>query len=231
MKKALLTIDDYPSKNTPAIVDYLCEKGIQVIFFAWGENVKNHPEEALYGLRRGMIIGNHSFSHPHFSELSLEEGIREIEACEDVLNDLYEKAGVKRTYRPFRFPYGDKGGVHKEQLQAYLKEHGFDKVKDTDILYPFWKEQGLDRDIDTLWTYDFEEYNIRPGSGFTKEDAWRKMKDPKPAEGAALIEEGCRHILLTHAHDETDAMYPGYYREFVEYMLDNGVEFLKPEFL
>ena len=40
MNSALLTIDDIASKNTPAIVDYLKEKGIKPIFFATGENVE-----------------------------------------------------------------------------------------------------------------------------------------------------------------------------------------------
>ena len=34
MNTALLTVDDIASKNTPAIVDYLKEKGIQPIYFA-----------------------------------------------------------------------------------------------------------------------------------------------------------------------------------------------------
>ncbi len=229
--KALLTIDDYPSKNTPAIVDYLNEKGIKIIFFAVGKYIQEYPENAIYGLQHGMIVGNHSFSHPHFSELSLEECIKEIEENERILNDLYQKAGVERKYRPFRFPYGDKGGSNKEALQKYLADHGFDKVSDLRIQYPFWKAQGLDKDIDTLWTYDFEEYSIRPGSGFTKEDCWNKIKDPHPPYGAALIEEGCQHILLTHAHDETDELYPGYYREFVDFMLERGMEFVEPEFI
>ena len=109
MIKALLTIDDIASKNTPEIVDYLVEKGIKVIMFAWGENVEKYPEEAEYALKKGMIVGNHSYSHPAFSTLSMEESVKEIEACEELLDQLYQSAGVKRDYRPFRFPFGDKG--------------------------------------------------------------------------------------------------------------------------
>ena len=43
---ALLTIDDIASKNTPAIVDYLNEKGIRAIMFAVGKNLRKYPEEA-----------------------------------------------------------------------------------------------------------------------------------------------------------------------------------------
>ena len=56
MNTALLTVDDIASKNTPAIVDYLKEKGIQPIFLAIGQNVEKHYDEALYVLKNGMIV-------------------------------------------------------------------------------------------------------------------------------------------------------------------------------
>ena len=69
---------------------------------------------------------------------------------EEVLDRFYEQAGVERRFRPFRFPYGDKGGDNKELLQDFLKENAFDKVKDTELGYPWWSERGLDKDIDTF---------------------------------------------------------------------------------
>ncbi|MCR4702477.1 MAG: polysaccharide deacetylase family protein [Saccharofermentans sp.] len=231
MIKALLTIDDVSSKNTPAIVDYLCEKNIQAIMFMVGQWAENYPDQLVYALKHGMIVGNHSYTHPHFSELSFEECKEEIEKNEELLNSFYEKAGVERKYRPFRFPYGDKGGSNKDLLQVYLKENGFDKVDDTKLQYPWWKERGLDKDIDTFWTFDFMEYCIRPGSGFTLENVMGRIYDTSPEDGAALLKDGSIHILLTHAHDETDEMLPGYYRIFIEELLKNGVEFIKPEFI
>ena len=231
MIRALLTIDDISSKNTPAIVDYLEEKGIRAIMFAWGQRIEAHPEEAIYALQHGMIVGNHSYSHPHFSELSAEEGIEEIEHCEALLNKLYKDAGVERKYRPFRFPYGDKGGDNKELLQEYLKKEGFDKVKDTELAYSWWHEQGLDEDIDTFWSFDFAEYNIREGSGFSESDVMKRIHDMEPESGAALLKDGSSHILLLHAHDETEELVPEYYKHFIECLLENGVCFVKPEFI
>lgn len=230
MNSALLTIDDFSSKNTPAIVDYLKEKGIKVIFFAAGQNVERFYEEALYAVRNGMIVGNHSYSHPAFSSLSMEECIGEIEKCESVLDKLYQDSGVERVFRPFRFPYGDKGGDNKEALQKYLKEKGFHKVDDTQITYPWWKENNLHTDIDTYWTFDFEEYNMHLNPDFTKESVWERMHDPDPEYGAALFGENNRHILLLHAHDETEEMLPEYYKLFIEHLLENGLTFDEPEF-
>ena len=231
MIKAILTIDDVASKNTPAIVDYLTEKKIPAILFAYGRNLARYPEYGVYALSHGLILGNHSYTHPHFSEISLEEGIQEIERCENLLNDVYRQAGIRRRHRPFRFPYGDKGGANQAALQQYLREQGFSKVRDTQISYPWWKEQGLDRDIDTLWTFDFAEYQIRPNSGFTMDDVMKRICDPAPKNGAPLLAENSRHILLLHAHDETEELVPEYYRKLIGYLLDHGVEFEKPEFM
>ena len=231
MYSGILTIDDIASKNTPAIVDYLRSKNIRAILFATGENVLNHYEEALYAVRGGMVVGNHSYSHPAFSSLTMQQATEEIEKCEDVLNRLYADAGVARKYRPFRFPYGDKGGEKKAQLQAYLRSHGFHKVKDTALAYPWWDAEGHRQDIDTFWTFDFAEYNIREGSGFTKENVWQRMHDTSPGSGAVLFGENNRHLLLLHAHDETDALLPRYYAQFIDHLLENGFVFDEPEFV
>ena len=231
MIHAILTIDDIASANTPAIVDYLNEKGITALMFAVGENVERYYENAIYALQHGMIVGNHSYSHPAFSEITMEEAEGEIAKNEALLDRLYKDAGVERKYRPFRFPYGNRGGENAAALQKYFRENGFDKLKDTQIPYAFWKEQGLDRNVDTLWTFDFAEYRIRPDSGFTVDDVWKRINDKTPAEGGALLVDPGSHILLLHAHDETDAMVPGYYRLFIDYLLEKGVVFDVPEFM
>ncbi|MBR5088658.1 MAG: polysaccharide deacetylase family protein [Ruminiclostridium sp.] len=231
MINAILTIDDIASENTPAIVDYLCEKGIKAVMFAWGANVEKYFDNAVYALKKGMIVGNHSYSHPEFSLLTPEEGFREIERCEEVLDRLYDAAKTERKYRPFRFPYGDKGGKNKEVYQRYLAGKDFDKLDDRFITYPWWKEKGLDKDIDTFWTFDVGEYNIRRGSGFTEEDVIRGINEPNPGCGAPMLADGGKHIILLHAHDETEELVPGYYKRFIEYLTDHGVEFSEPAFI
>ena len=230
MVQAVLTIDDIASRNTPEIVDYLNEKGITALMFAVGMNVEKYYDNAIYALQHGMIVGNHSYSHPAFSEISIEEAKEEILHNEAVLDKLYRDAGVERKFRPFRFPYGNKGGSNKEALQEFFREQGFNKLRDDRIPFAFWKQVGLDKDIDTLWTFDFAEYNIRPNSGFTLEDVWKRIEDRDPGSGASLSTEGGYHVLLLHAHDETDEMVPGYYRLFIEKLLSMGITFVTPEF-
>ena len=231
MNTVLLTIDDVPSRNTPAIVDELCARNITAIMFAVGMNVERFYDEAVYAVRKGMIVGNHSYSHAAFSSITLEEGIGEIEKCEAILERVYQDAGVERKHRPFRFPYGDKGGANKAELQRYLAQNGFDKVDDRHLPYDWWRENCLDRDIDTLWTFDFEEYRTQNDETFTRDSVWEKMKDANPKLGAALLGENQRHIALMHAFDETEAVWPGYCRELLDELQRRGVTFDPPAFI
>ena len=86
MIRALLTIDDISSHNTIDIVDYLNEAGITAVMFAVGQRIEQDPEPAVYAIKHGMIVGNHSYSHPSFSSLTMEESIEEIRRCEESLN-------------------------------------------------------------------------------------------------------------------------------------------------
>ncbi|MCR5431825.1 MAG: polysaccharide deacetylase family protein [Lachnospiraceae bacterium] len=230
MITAVLTIDDVPSCNTPDIVDYLNSKGITAVMFAVGKNIEKHYDNAIYALQHGMIIGNHTYSHPHMSALSFEEAIEQIEKNELILDKLYKDAGVTRKYRPFRFPYGDKGGENKKAFQRYFRENGFNKLVDTQIQFKWWREGELSTDIDTFWTFDVAEYNIRRGSGFTEEDVYKRIDEEDTQYRGALLGEGNSHIILLHAHDETEEMVPEYYKKFIGHMLDKGLVFTEPKF-
>ena len=45
-----------------------------------------------------------------------------------------------------------------------------------------------------------------------------------------LLADGGHHILLLHAHDETEALAPGYWRGFIDRLLEAGVTFDEPAF-
>ena len=59
----------------------------------------------------------------------------------------------------------------------------------------------------------------------------KRIHDSDPEDGAVLLRDNSSHILLLHAHDETEALVPGYYKIFIEELLKNGVEFIDPEFI
>ena len=57
------------------------------------------------------------------------------------------------------------------------------------------------------------------------------MQNPNPCSGAALFAENNRHILLLHAHDETENLVPEYYKAFINHLLEKGITFDEPEFI
>ena len=231
MSTAYLTIDDGPTKNTNQIIDYLLGKNITPVMFFWGDRLDEARENAIYALRHGAWVGNHTYTHPHFSSITLEQCIEEIERMEEALNDLYKEAGVERKYKIFRFPYGDKGGDKKEALQEYLSSHGFYKLDYSLITYDWYYDNKLDKDYDTLWTFDYEEYRLQYDKSFSYQMILDHIAALKPANGGSLHDEGAHNILLIHDHPQTDARAHGYFYDLIDRTLAAGVTFLKPQFV
>ncbi len=232
MSKAYLTIDDSPSKITPAMMDYLCEKGIVPVMNYIGENIETNFEEALYAIKRGAIIGNHSYTHVHFSELTLKECREEIRRTEETIDHAYKCAGVEREHKVFRFPFGDRGGDKQEALQKMLREEfEFERLDSTEVPFPFWKENRLDTDTDMMWSFDFIEYQLAWDNGFTYESILDRIHDKNPTQGGPLLQEGAMHVMLMHDHEATNECLPEYYRKLVDYVMEQGVEFVTPKFL
>jgi len=57
MKTVYLTIDDGPSKDRKEKVDILYQYGIQPIWFCIGSEIEKRPEDVIYSIRKGGIIG------------------------------------------------------------------------------------------------------------------------------------------------------------------------------
>jgi peptidoglycan/xylan/chitin deacetylase (PgdA/CDA1 family) len=112
-KIAYLTIDDGPTEDTREKVDFLDSKGIKAIWFCPGKEIEKHPEQAIYIIKKGHIIGSHGYNHKNFSEISLDEARKQIEKTDKIIDEIYKKADIERPIKVFRFPYlnnGSKGG-------------------------------------------------------------------------------------------------------------------------
>lgn len=73
-----LTIDDGPSTNTHDKLRLFESYQIKAIWFCRGKNLEQQPNIAIQLIRRGHIIGNHSYSHPFFSQITYSECRNEI---------------------------------------------------------------------------------------------------------------------------------------------------------
>lgn len=75
---------------------------VHITFFMVGDWVDKYPEEVKKIADSGHEIANHSDSHKHVNELSLEDNEKEISKCSDKI----KKITGKPTYL-FRGPYGE----------------------------------------------------------------------------------------------------------------------------
>lgn len=130
LQSVTLVIDDGPTQVTSTLIDALEASGHRAVLFVLGCNISGNEAVLVDAIRRGFALGNHSFMHPHFSEISVEVARDEIVRTDTLIDALYATAGVTRHGRWFRFPYLDTGGVNYEEFQSLLAELQF-TVPDT----------------------------------------------------------------------------------------------------
>lgn len=110
MRGAYLTIDDSPSPHTDDLTAFLVERGVPAIYFCRGDSMVEYGLDSLVrAAGQGIVLGNHAFHHYRASEQSVEVYREEILATEDLLDRVYDLAGVERGPRYFRFPHIDRG--------------------------------------------------------------------------------------------------------------------------
>ena len=228
MAKILLTVDDIPDEVTIPLLDYLLEQGIRPVMFTIGDLAEKNYDTLLYVLKKGIVVGNHSWTHPDFSTISYEECIEEIERTEALLNKAYADAGVERRYKLFRFPFLNKGGENKEKLQQYLRDKGFTKVDDRGVTAAGYIDGNHNNEIDTCCSYDIMEYMVRPGQ-MTIDDIIKRLDRDEP--GQDIIGDSGEHLVLFHSHKDTDVETPGYYKTIIGHLLERGAEFVEPKML
>ena len=102
-KIVALTFDDGPDEDfTPQILDILKKYNVKATFYVIGEKVQYNKKIIKREYEEGHEIGNHSDTHPHVNNLSLEKNIEEIQNCN---NKIEQITGKKTTL--YRGPYGE----------------------------------------------------------------------------------------------------------------------------
>ena len=90
------------NEDTQQLIDILARYKVPATFFVVGDWVEKYPESVKALHEAGHEIMNHSDHHAHYPQLSVEEVVADLNAC----NDKIEKVtGVRPTL--VRLPYGD----------------------------------------------------------------------------------------------------------------------------
>ncbi|MGG1550330.1 MULTISPECIES: polysaccharide deacetylase family protein [Paenibacillus] len=102
-KAIAFTFDDGPNPvYTPQVLDIFDEVGGRATFFMMGKQIELYPETARDVHVRKHEIGNHTYSHPFMTQISLEECERELLVTDGLITQITGTRPV--VMRP---PYGD----------------------------------------------------------------------------------------------------------------------------
>lgn len=249
MKKAYLTIDDAPSADFSEKVGYLKDRNIPTLFFCIGENIEKRYSEMITAIQAGFHIGNHSYSHRHFSDLNMAEAAKEISDTDQLIEALYSDAGRVRPGNYFRFPYFDTGGhasgieyedhwnlppdqmnsytngERRTWIQNFLAQLHYEQPNFQGINLKYFADKSLLEERDVRCTYDQAEYylgNPQAPWGLSEEKAiLSRIDEDYPFEGRSLCCDDTSDIILVHDHEHTTDLF----YKIIDKYLEKGISF------
>ncbi len=249
MKIAYLTIDYSPGRDFAAKEQYLWQHSLPALFFCEGRAIRQNEGALRTAIGHGFILGNHSFNHPHFSDLTVEAGKQEILQTDALLEEVYRSAGVTRPGKYFRFPYFDSGGNasgaayeatwsrprsewfqyerddRRLELQAFLRSLGYRRPDFDGINPKYFADPALLTGVDTRCTFDQSEYWLgKPNAPWglaTEKAILARIEEDLPYDGRSLNCDETADIILVHDHDNTTALF---YRIIARYV-EKGIQF------
>ncbi|MEU7916627.1 polysaccharide deacetylase family protein [Microbispora bryophytorum] len=114
-----LTYDDGPNpSNTTNLLNTLRSNGLRATFFNIGQNAQNNPSLVRAQVDAGMWVGNHSWTHPHLTQMSSSQIQSELQRTQQAIQQATGTA--PKLFRP---PYGETNSTLKSvEQQLGLRE-------------------------------------------------------------------------------------------------------------
>ncbi len=194
-KLIALTFDGTMSDNSARILNVLNRYGVKATFFLVGNDASyTYKSVLLQMVAAGHEIGNHTHTHPHLDQVSLNYALNDIRICDEIIEDI---TGKKPTI--FRAPYGRSTAA----LASADKRPDF-----------IWNADSLD------WKYQSANNIYNRVIGGAKHMGVVLMHQTIPATAEALerilpklIEEGYDFITCTELYNMVDgkSAYPNTY--------------------
>ena len=132
------------NEDTQQLIDIMAKHQIKATFFVVGEWVDKYPESVKALHDAGHEVMNHSNDHAHMSELSAEEIVADVAACNEKIEAV---TGVVPTL--IRPPYGE----YDDHVVNAIRSMGMEPIQwDVDSLD--WKDYGADSVINTVLNHN-----------------------------------------------------------------------------
>ncbi|MDG4802544.1 polysaccharide deacetylase family protein [Micromonospora sp. WMMD980] len=131
-----LTFDDGPTPgNTTTLINTLKAAGVRATFFNVGQNVQANPALARSQRDAGMWVGNHSWTHPHMTQLSQAQMTSEISQTQQAIQQATGEA--PKLFRP---PYLESNAT----LRAVEAQFGLTEIN-ADVDSQDWNNASTDQ--------------------------------------------------------------------------------------
>lgn len=216
--KVILTIDDGPSSDMAQKVDILYQRKLPAIWFCLGCCMEKRSKDVIDAVKKGFIIGNHSYDHPKFNKLSLADIIKQIERTDKIIDSLYNQAGIKRSAKLFRFPQGIR--THGRELQLFLRREGYSQLNVQNFRIDYRYEDNL-KYLDIMWTFDVMEYKVFLGDDrhpkVTKDEIIKRTDEY--FNNSQLLND---QVILIHDHLKTTKIFA----EIIDCLLKKNINFI-----
>lgn len=211
-KTAYLTIDDVPTDDLPNKINFLQRKKIKAILNVLGRTVnKSREPHLIEAIEKGFVLGNHSWNHKNFNELTEQQIEEEIIRTDKLIDDLYKKVNIDRPIKIFRFPYLQKGGKNKDYTQQLLKKLGYSQPNFTNLPRS-WHQEGNEKDLDVFMTFDTYDWTVAEGSKINGISSLNDMLDRiKKLQNSKFNE-----IIMMHDDERIKEMFEPLIEKFIE---------------
>ncbi|KND36561.1 polysaccharide deacetylase family protein [Streptomyces acidiscabies] len=114
-----LTFDDGPGGNTQALLGALTSNGLRATMFNTGQNAASYPAQVRAQVSAGMWVANHSYTHPHLTQLPQAQVDSELSRTQQAIANA--GGGTPRLFRP---PYGETNAT----VQAVAAKYGLRQI-------------------------------------------------------------------------------------------------------
>ncbi|MFF5859139.1 polysaccharide deacetylase family protein [Streptomyces sp. NPDC012751] len=115
-----LTFDDGPSNDhTPALLGALRQNGLRATMFNEGQFAAAYPAQVRAQVDAGMWVGNHSYTHPHLTQLGQAQIDSEVSRTQQAI--AAAGGGTPQLFRP---PYGETNAT----VQAVEAKYGLRQI-------------------------------------------------------------------------------------------------------
>ena len=185
------------NEDTQQLIDILGRYDVKATFFVVGEWVDKYPESVKALADAGHEVMNHSNTHAHFSQLSTDEIIADVTACNDKIEAV---TGVRPTL--IRPPYGE----YDDHVITAIRSMGMEPIQwDVDSLD--WKELSAAEITERVTT------KVQPGSIVLFHNAAIHTPEALPGILEALLQEGYTFVPIA------ELILPGAYN--ADYTIDH----------